>query len=105
MKRTTAFLCLLAAVSFSAACGGGDNTNAGSNTGNVNRSGVVDTNANLSPRTNGNTVPSNVGVLTNDNHNANTAGITSTNSNSRSGNANNANGNHNANNRNGNTRP
>jgi hypothetical protein len=93
---------LLAVAVWGAACGGGDaNTNAGN--GNATRNGVVETNANIPKNMNANSAPSNVGVLTNDNGNKNTDGVTSMNHNANhnaNGNKNhnaNGNANHNAN--------
>jgi hypothetical protein len=78
-----------------AACGGGEsNTNANNANGGATRNGVVDTNANV-PRT-ANSAPSNVGVLTNDNGNKNTDGVSTMNTNNANRNAN-GNGNRNAN--------
>jgi hypothetical protein len=90
MRRTIVFFCLLALAGFSTACSS-DNANNGN--GNATRNGVIDTNANISPKANGNSVQSNTAVLTGDNGNANTAGITSTNT----GNKNSNSGNHNSN--------
>jgi len=90
MRRTLALLSLLALASFGAGCSS-DNANSGSN--NATRNGVVETNANMSPRTNGNSVPSNTAVVTNNNGNDNTAGVKTTNSN-MTGNGNMKNGNH-----------
>ena len=96
MRRTLAFLCLLALTSFAAACGNDESTNTSNS--NATRNGVIETNANINKNLNGNTAPSNVGVLQNDNHNANTAGVSSMNGNK---NANNKNANNkNANNAN-----
>ena len=87
MRRTLASLCLLAAVGLGAGCAA-DNSNAGNS--NATRNGVVETNSNMSPRTNGNSVPSNTAVVTNNNGNDNTAGVKSTNTNA-TGNGNNSN--------------
>jgi len=76
MKRTLAFGCLVAILGLAGACGT-----------------VVETNANRN--VNANTVPANVGVVTNNNGNKNTAGVNTINGNSnqngapRNGNANN----------------
>ena len=84
MRRTLALSVVLVVASFLAGCGGADNANTGSN--NATRNGVVDTNANMNPRTNANSVPSNTAVVTGNNGNANTAGVSSTNGNgNRSG--------------------
>lgn len=95
MRRTIALLCLLTLSVFSAACSS-DNANSGA--ANATRNGVVESNANINPKANGNSVPSNTAVLTGDNGNANTAGITSTNT--HNGNMNSNAGNHNSNNSN-----
>ena len=91
MRRTLTLLCLLAVATWSAACGSDTNTNA-VNSG-ATRNGVVETNANIPKNMNAGTAPSNVGVLTNDNGNKNTDGITTMNTNGNH----NANGNKNAN--------
>src|SRR5215208_1538574 len=93
MRRILTLVCLLGVATWSAACGGGDaNTNANAN---ATRNGVVDTNANIPKNMNANSAPSNVGVLTNDNGNKNTDGVSTINNN---GNRNaNGNGNRNAN--------
>lgn len=102
MRRKLGLLCLLAAASWGAACGGGDSN---TNNGNATRNGVVETNANVPKNLNANTAPSNVGVLTNDNGNKNTDGVRPINENGNrnanggknaNGNAN-RNANHNAN--------
>jgi len=90
MRRTLALSVVLVVASFLAGCGGADNANSGSN--NATRNGVVDTNANMNPRTNANSVPSNTAVVTGNNGNANTAGVSSLN-----GNHNTSTGNGNAN--------
>jgi hypothetical protein len=95
MRRTLSLLCLLGVAAWGAACGGGDaNSNA-----NATRNGVVDTNANIPKNMNANSAPSNVGVLTNDNGNKNTDGVSKINDNgNKSANGNrNANGSRNAN--------
>jgi len=93
MRRTLALLCLLALASLGFGCGS-DNANSG-NTGGANnnatRNGIVETNSNMSPRTNGNSVPSNTAVVTNNNGNDNTAGVKSTNGNNGNGNMKNGN--------------
>lgn len=93
MRRTLTLLCLLAVATWSAACGSDANTNATNS--NATRNGVVDTNANIPKNMNASTAPSNVGVLTNDNGNKNTDGVSTMNDNMNH----NANGNknHNAN--------
>ncbi|MBA3766241.1 MAG: hypothetical protein H0W99_04490 [Acidobacteria bacterium] len=92
MRRTLALPVLLLAASFLAGCDGADTTNGNSGSNNATRNGVVETNANMNPRTNANSVPSNTAVVTGNNGNANTAGISSTN-----GNGNRAAGNGNSN--------
>jgi hypothetical protein len=75
-------------------CATADNANHTTNANNSNaaaspqREGVVETNANIPQNANSKTVPSNTGVLTNDNGNANTAGVRDINSNNRNVNAN-----------------
>ena len=66
MKRILGLLCLLAFLGLVGACS----------------SGVVQTNANTN--LNANTAPSNVGVVTNDNGNKNTAGLRPINGNANS---------------------
>ena len=95
MRRTLTLLCLLAVATWSAACGGDANTNASNS--NATRNGVVDTNANIPKNMNASTAPSNVGVLTNDNGNKNTDGITTMNNNANRNANGNANKNHNGN--------
>src|SRR5215208_8264007 len=94
MRRTLTLISLLAFAAWGAACGGDSNSNANANAG-ATRNGVVDTNANIPKNMNANSAPSNVGVLTNDNGNKNTDGVSTMNNN---GNRNaNGNGNRNAN--------
>lgn len=92
MRRTLALPVLLLVASFFAGCDGADQTNSNTASNNATRNGVVETNANMNPRTNANSVPSNTAVVTGNNGNANTAGISSTN-----GNGNRAGGNGNGN--------
>ena len=76
MKRTIGFLSLLVIVSLSGAC-------ASEKTANDNaapRNGVVETNANVQ-NLNAKTAPSNTGVVTNNNGNKNTAGVSPINGN------------------------
>ena len=98
MRRTLALPVALIVASFLAGCGG-DQTNSNSGSNNATRNGVVETNANMNPRTNANSVPSNTAVVTGNNGNANTAGISSTNGNTHGnmGNTSRANGNGNSN--------
>ena len=70
MKRTLGLTVFLVTVSFAAACASDKTANDNSN----QRNGVVETNANVQ-NLNANNAPSNVGVLTNDNGNKNTAGV------------------------------
>lgn len=96
MRRTLALPVALILAGFLAGCDSGDQTNA--NNANATRNGAVDTNANINPRANANSVPSNTAVVTTNNGNANTAGVNTLNQNGRSGNtstANNGNGNSN----------
>lgn len=99
MRRTLTLVSLLAFAAWGAACGGGDsNTNSNAVNGNATRNGVVDTNANVPKNLNANSAPSNVGVVTNDNGNKNTSGVSTINSNNANHNANgNKNGNANRN--------
>jgi hypothetical protein len=78
MKRTLGFTCFLVLVSLAGACAS-DNTNSNAN----QRNGVVETNANVQ-KLNANNAPANVGVLTNDNGNKNTAGVRPINGNANS---------------------
>ena len=57
------------------------NANANANVAAPQREGVVETNANIPQNANSRNVPSNTGVVTNDNGNANTAGVKPINSN------------------------
>jgi len=92
MRRTLALPVALIVASFLAGCGG-DQTNGNSGSNNATRNGVVETNANISPRVNPN---SNVATVVNNNGNANTAGVSSMNANTH-GNGNMARGNGNSN--------
>ena len=96
MRRTLALPVLLLAASFLAGCDGADQTNGNTASNNATRNGVVETNANMNPRTNANSVPSNTAVVTGNNGNANTAGVSSINGN---GNRAGSNGNGNSNRR------
>ncbi|HEX8137291.1 MAG TPA: hypothetical protein VF544_06845 [Pyrinomonadaceae bacterium] len=94
MRRTLALPVALVVASFLAGCGGDDHAN--SNNSNATRNSAVQTNANISPTANANNVPSNTAVVTNNNGNANTAGVNTLNSNGRNannGNSRNGNGN------------
>jgi hypothetical protein len=70
MKRTLGFMFFLVAVSFAGACASEKTANDNA----AQRNGVVETNANVA-NLNANNAPSNVGVVTNDNGNKNTAGV------------------------------
>ncbi len=93
MRRTLASLCLLAVVSIWSGCGSDSantgNTGAGGNASSANatRNGVVETNANVSTKPEGN--PSNTATVVNNNGNKNTAGVSTTNGNTHGGNGNN----------------
>lgn len=91
MRRTLALPVALVVASFLAGCGGDDHAN--SNNSNATRNGAVQTNANISPTANANSVPSNTAVVTGNNGNANTAGVNTLNSNGRNANNRNGNGN------------
>lgn len=95
MRRTLTLVSLLAFAALGAACGGGD-SNMNSNA-NATRNGVVDTNANIPKNLNANSAPSNVGVVTNDNGNKNTSGVSPINGNGNGNTNGNRNANHNAN--------
>ena len=81
MKRTLGLLGLLATVSLGGAC----SNNEPVNNSNATRNGVVETNSNVDPKLNGDTAPANVGVVTNNNGNKNTAGVANDNANNRNG--------------------
>ena len=70
MKRSLGFTVFLVIVGLSGACASEQTSN--NNAGPKN--GVVETNANVK-NLNANNAPSNVGVVTNDNGNKNTAGV------------------------------
>src|SRR5260370_42627519 len=70
MRRTFASLCVLAALSLSAACGAATTTNHTKAT----RNSAVEPNANLNNSWDANTAAANVAVATNDNHTQTTAG-------------------------------
>ena len=91
MRRTLAVLCLCAVAGL-AGCGGSDNTSNGGNS-NATRNGIIETNSNMNPRTNANSVPSNTAVVTNDNGNDNTMGVKPMNDNAGHSNANKGNAN------------
>jgi hypothetical protein len=76
MKRTLGFTFFLVIVSIAGACASDKTANDNAN----QRTGVVETNANVQ-KLNANNVPANVGVVTNDNGNKNTAGVRSINGN------------------------
>ena len=83
MRRTAALLAALALGGLLTACGDSNsNTNSNAARTNVNgvaRDGVIDTNANIPANLNPRSVPSNTGVLVNNNGNDNTSGIRSIN--------------------------
>jgi hypothetical protein len=70
MTRTLGFTILLVIVALSGACASEKSANDNSGP----KTGVVETNANVQ-NLNANNAPSNVGVVTNDNGNKNTAGV------------------------------
>jgi hypothetical protein len=83
MRRNQALALVFVVAAAFTGCATTDNTNnrSNSNANGVQREGVVDTNANIPANANSRSVPSNTGVLTNDNGNANTDGVKSINSN------------------------
>lgn len=101
MQRNFTLALVLMGTAALSGCGAHDNTNTAVNSNNSNavnapRQGAVETNANIPANANRSSVPSNTGVVTNDNGNENTAGVRSVNGNS------NRNSNSNSNNRNSN---
>lgn len=93
MRRNQALALVLVVAAAFTGCATADNANHTTNVNNGNaaspqREGVVETNANIPQNANSKTVPSNTGVLTNDNGNANTAGVRPINSNNRNANSN-----------------
>jgi hypothetical protein len=70
MTRTFGFTILLVIIGLSGACASEKSANDNSGP----KTGVVETNANVQ-NLNANNAPSNVGVVTNDNGNKNTAGV------------------------------
>jgi hypothetical protein len=97
MRRTLALPVLLLVASFFAGCDGADQTNSNTASNNATRNGVVETNANMNPRTNANSVPSNTAVVTGNNGNSNTAGVSSMNGNHNTSTSNKPGGNGNSN--------
>ncbi|MDX6614365.1 MAG: hypothetical protein QOD75_3551 [Blastocatellia bacterium] len=95
MRRIFTFGLVLVAVSVLADCTATNNTNrantnaaavnanaaANNNVGNPPRDGVIDTNANIPQNANSRNVSSNTAVVTNNNGNANTAGVKTVNQN------------------------
>lgn len=79
MRRILALPLALALTGLLAGCGGDTATNSTGNSG-ATRNGVVETNANIPANMTGNTAPSNTAVVTNNNGNKNTAGVSTTNS-------------------------
>jgi len=93
MRRNQALALVFVVAAALTGCATTDNANHTTNANNSNaaspqREGVVETNANIPQNANSKTVPSNTAVVTNDNGNANTAGVREIN---RNGNANNNN--------------
>lgn len=85
MRRNSALALVFVVAAAFTGCATTDNTNnrSNNNANGAQRDGVVDTNANIPANANSKSVPSNTGVLTNDNGNANTDGVKSINSNNR----------------------
>ena len=87
MRRNQALALVFVVAAAFTGCGTTDNANKtttnanNSNAAAPQRDGVVETNANIPQNANSRTVPSNTAVVTNDNGNANTAGVRSVNSN------------------------
>lgn len=90
MRRIATMATALALGGVLAACGGDDNANTRSNATNANtarananagsmngvaREGLIDTNVNMPTNLNPGSVPSNTGVVVNNNGNANTRGV------------------------------
>jgi ABC-type uncharacterized transport system auxiliary subunit len=93
MRRNQALALVFVVAAALTGCATNDNANNTSNANNSNaaspqRQGAVETNANIPANAISRSVPSNTGVLTNDNGNANTAGVRSINSNNRNANSN-----------------
>ena len=93
MRRNQALALVFVVAAALTGCATADNANHTTNANNSNaaspqREGVVETNANIPANANSRNVPSNTGVVTNDNGNANTAGVRSINSNNRNANKN-----------------
>jgi ABC-type uncharacterized transport system auxiliary subunit len=93
MRRNQALALVFVVAAALTGCATADNANHTTNANNSNaaspqREGVVETNANIPQNANSKTVPSNTAVLTNDNRNANTAGVRPINSNNRNANGN-----------------
>lgn len=87
MRRTQALALVFMVGAALTGCSTTDNankTNANANAPAAQREGIVETNANIPQNANSRNVPSNTAVVTNDNGNANTAGVRSTNSNANS---------------------
>lgn len=105
MKRPFSLLALLTLAVTLGACTTTDNTNSvNGNTPNANngqRTAPVEATP-MDPNTNGNSVPSNTGVVQNNNGNQNTGGVNTMNQNSHNANGND---NHNANSNNSNKKP
>ncbi|HKO99058.1 MAG TPA: hypothetical protein VJU86_18810 [Pyrinomonadaceae bacterium] len=80
MRRNQALALVFVVGAALTGCSTTDNTNRTTNANSSNaaspqRDGVVETNANIPQNANSRNVPSNTGVVTNDNGNANTAGV------------------------------
>jgi hypothetical protein len=96
MRRNHALALVFVVAAALTGCSTADNTNnsnansssAATPAASPQRQGVIETNANIPQNANSKTVPSNTGVVTNDNGNANTAGVRPINSNNRNRNAN-----------------
>jgi len=95
MRRNQALALVFVVAAALTGCSTTDNANHTTNSNSAaspaaspQRDGVVETNANIPQNANSKTVPSNTGVVTNDNGNANTAGVRPINSNNRNANGN-----------------
>jgi hypothetical protein len=87
MRRNHALALVFVVAAALTGCATTDNAN-NSNAASPQREGVVETNANIPENANSRNVPSNTGVVTNDNGNANTSGIRPINSNNSNANRN-----------------
>jgi len=85
MRRIQMLALVVVAGAALTGCSTTDNANrTNANAAAPQRDGVVETNANIPQNSNSRNVPSNTGVVTNDNGNANTAGVRPINSNANS---------------------